>query len=297
MTDEKDSNFTPIRELIGTAYEQIESQYNNCEHTKGLSSGFYDLDNILSGFLPSDLIVVASRPSMGKTSFCYNIALESALKNKKNVLLFSTESSNEQVVSRLLCIEAEVDTMRLKTVHMQREDWERLTKAMESFAESNLCINTSARLSVLEVENECKKMIEEHGSLDLVIIDYLQLMDVEQGADRIWGMTEIARKLKILARELNIPIVVSSQISRAVETRTNKRPTLIDLSESGAIEQVADIIVFIYRKEYYEPDNFNIKGLAELIIAKHRSGPTDTIELLFRNNITKFKNKTISSVF
>ena len=281
-----------IKNIVVKSYEQIEKRYNNRDDLTGVPSGFYDLDNLTAGFQPSDLIIIAARPSMGKTSFCLNIAQEVGIRRKMPVAIFSLEMSKEQLVQRMLCSEAEIDSNRLRTGHMQSEDWNKLAKAMGLLAEAPIFIDDSPGASVLELRAKCRRLCIEQGELGLVIVDYLQLMEGDRAGrqDRVQVISGVSRGLKNLARELKAPIIALSQLSRAVESRTSKKPMLSDLRESGSIEQDADIVMFIYREEYYDPESVDKKGKAEIIISKQRSGPVGSIELLFQNNITKFKN-------
>ncbi|MDD3014453.1 MAG: replicative DNA helicase [Candidatus Gastranaerophilales bacterium] len=283
-----------IKEIVVQSYEQIETRYNNRDEIIGVPSGFYDLDNMTAGFQPSDLIIVAARPSMGKTAFCLNIAQEVAIRRKKPVAVFSLEMSKEQLVQRMLCSEAEIDSNRLRTGHMQTEDWSKLTTAMGLLGEAPIFIDDSAGIGVMEVRAKCRRLRMEHKDLSLIIIDYLQLMEGTGSGrlDRVHEISAISRGLKNLARELKVPIIALSQLSRAVESRTIKKPMLSDLRESGSIEQDADIVMFIYREDYYDPENADKKGKAEIIISKQRNGPVGSVELLFQSNITKFKNQT-----
>lgn len=280
-----------VKDLVFESYEQIEFRYNNRDKLTGLSTGFYDLDENTAGLQKSDLIILAARPSMGKTAFCLNIAQNVAIIEKKPVAIFSLEMSKNQLVQRLLCSQAEIDSNRLRTGHMHTEDWSKLSNAMSEIAEAKIFIDDAPGATIMDVRAKCRRLALEHGEVGLVVIDYLQLMEGSgKTNDRVQEISKISRGLKSIARELNAPVIALSQLSRAVEARTNKRPMLSDLRESGAIEQDADIVMFIYRDEYYEPDNTENKGKAEIIIAKQRNGPVGTTELLFHNNIVKFKN-------
>lgn len=283
-----------IKDIVAKSYDMIESRYNNRDELIGVPSGFYDLDNMTAGFQKSDLIILAARPSMGKTAFCLNMALEASIKNKIPVAIFSLEMSKEQLAQRMLCSEAEIDSNRLRTGHMQADDWGKLTDAMGNLAEAPIFIDDAPGASVMEIRAKCRRLCMEHGNLGMVIIDYLQLMEGKSSGriDRVQEISAISRGLKNLARELKVPIIALSQLSRAVEARQVKKPMLSDLRESGSIEQDADIVMFIYREDYYEPDNAEKKGKAEIIVAKQRNGPVGSVELLFQSNITKFKNPT-----
>ena len=287
-----------ITNLVYKTYEEIEYRYNHRDELTGTSSGFYDLDEMTSGLQKSDLIILAARPSMGKTAFALNIAQNAALRDNKPVAIFSLEMPKEQLVKRMLCSEAEVDTQRLSSGNMQPKDWEKLTEAMNYFTDAPIYIDDAAGASVMDIRAKCRRLAMEEKQLGLIVIDYLQLMeDNSKGDDRNQQISAISRGLKTLARELQVPIIALSQLSRAVEQRKDRRPMLSDLRESGAIEQDADVVMFIYRDEYYEKDNPENKGKAEIIIAKHRNGPVGSFDLLFQANITKFKNPARTATF
>lgn len=287
-----------VKDLVVTGYEQIEARYNNRNELSGVPTGFYDLDNQTSGLNKSDLIILAARPAMGKTSFALNIALNVALKKKVPVAIFSLEMSKEQLVQRLLCAHAEIDASRLRSGHMQSEDWSALTRAMGELADAPIFIDDAPAVTVMDIRAKCRRLCMEHGDLGLIAIDYLQLMEGSSKGrmDRVQEISGISRGLKQLARELRAPVIALSQLSRAVEGRQSKKPMLSDLRESGSIEQDADIVMFIYRDDYYNPENLESKGKAEIIVAKQRNGPTGSVNLLFQSNITKFKNPTTKVV-
>ena len=292
------SDLVAIKDLVLTSFEQIEYRYNHRDELTGTSSGFYDLDEMTSGLQKSDLIILAARPSMGKTAFALNIAQNAALRDNKPVAIFSLEMPKEQLVKRMLCSEAEVDTQRLSSGTLQPKDWEKLTEAMNYFTDAPIYIDDAAGASVMDIRAKCRRLAMEEKQLGLIVIDYLQLMeDNSKGDDRNQQISAISRGLKTLARELQVPIIALSQLSRAVEQRKDRRPMLSDLRESGAIEQDADVVMFIYRDEYYEKDNPENKGKAEIIIAKHRNGPVGSFDLLFQANITKFKNPARTATF
>ena len=294
-----------IKDLVYDTYAKIEERYNNKDTLTGVPTAFYDLDTITNGLQKSDLIILAARPAMGKTSFALNIAQNVALKANVPVAIFSLEMSKEQLVQRLLCSEAEVDTQRLKTGNMQSKDWEKLAVAMDKFSQAPIYIDDTAGVTITDLRAKCRRLAMAEKKLGLIVIDYLQLIEGTGREDRMQQISSISRGLKILAKELNVPIIALSQLSRAVEGRTDKRPMLSDLRESGSIEQDADIVVFIYRDEYYRNTNDEEemsekaanKGEAEIIIAKHRNGPVGTVKLLFQSNITKFKNPIKTDVF
>ena len=295
----------PIQDLVYDSYAKIEERYNNKGTLTGTPTDYYDLDTMTNGLQKSDLIILAARPAMGKTSFALNIAQNVALKAKIPVAIFSLEMSKEQLVQRLLCAEAEVDTQRLKTGNMQAKDWEKLAVAMDKFSQAPIYIDDTAGVTITDLRAKCRRLAMTEKNLGLIVIDYLQLIEGTGREDRMQQISSISRGLKILAKELNVPIISLSQLSRAVESRTDKRPMLSDLRESGSIEQDADIVMFIYRDEYYknanededEAEKAANKGEAEIIIAKHRNGPVGTVKLLFQSNITKFKNPIKTDVF
>ena len=292
------SDLVSVKDLVLTSYEQISYRYEHRDELIGVPTGFYDMDALTSGLQKSDLIILAARPSMGKTAFALNIAQNVGLKARKPVAIFSLEMPKEQLVQRMLCSEAEVDTQKLKTGNMQAKDWEKLTTAMNLFADAPIFIDDCAGASVMDIRAKCRRLAMEQKELGLVVIDYLQLMEGSgNGDDRNQQISSISRGLKGLARELGVPVIALSQLSRAVEQRTDKKPMLSDLRESGAIEQDADIVMFIYRDEYYNKEDTENRGKAEVIIAKHRNGPVGTIDLLFQGSITKFKNITKTNVF
>jgi len=290
------------RSLINAGSEIITSGYDLCSSEESLEKAEkLDLDELTNGFQKSDLIILAARPAMGKTAFALNIAQNVALKYKKNVAIFSLEMSKEQLVQRLMCAEAEVESQRVKTGNMQAQDWEKLANAMNALSESSIWIDDTPGATLTDIRAKCRRLAMTQ-ELNLIVIDYLQLMETGgRDLERTQQISQISRGLKLLAKELNVPVIALSQLSRATEQRTDKRPQLSDLRDSGSIEQDADIVMFIYRGEYYaqkgqvEGDEAEelakSKGEAEVIIAKHRSGPTGTVELIFQKNITKFKNK------
>ena len=298
-------SMVPIKDLVYETYAKIEERYNNKGSLTGIATGFYDLDTMTNGLQKSDLIILAARPAMGKTAFALNIAQNVALRANVPVAIFSLEMSKDQLVQRLLCSEAEVDTQRLKTGNMQAKDWEKIAVAMNNLSEAKIYIDDTAGCTITDLRAKCRRLAMAEKNLGLIVIDYLQLIEGSGREDRMQQISSISRGLKILAKELNIPIIALSQLSRAVESRTDKRPMLSDLRESGSIEQDADIVTFIYRDEYYKNANDEEemsekaanKGEAEIIIAKHRNGPVGTVKLLFQGSITKFKNPIKTDVF
>lgn len=283
--------YVPIRQVVLNALERIEKASKNKGTVTGTPTGFIDLDYKLSGLQPSDLILVAARPSMGKTAFVLNIAQYVAFKKNRSVAIFSLEMSKEQLVNRLFSLESQVDAQALRTGNMKDSDWEKLIEGAGIIGQSKLIIDDTPGISVSELRSKCRKYKLEND-LDLIIIDYLQLMTGSVGRSsesRQQEISEISRSLKGLARELNVPVIALSQLSRAVESRPDKRPMLSDLRESGAIEQDADVVMFIYRDEYYNKDS-EYKKQAEIIIAKQRNGPVGTVHLAWLGEYTKFAN-------
>ncbi|MBD2020803.1 replicative DNA helicase [Leptolyngbya sp. FACHB-36] len=255
----------------------------------GLSCGFYDLDAMTQGFQKSDLIIVAGRPSMGKTSFTMNIARNVAAYHKLPVAIFSLEMSKEQLIQRLLASEVRIESGRLRSGRVSQQEWEPLGHAISTLSQLPLFIDDTPSIGITEMRSKARRLqAEQGGTLGLVLLDYLQLMD-GGGDNRVQELSKITRSLKGLARELNVPVVALSQLSRGVESRTNKRPMMSDLRESGSIEQDADLVMMLYRDEYYNPDTPD-RGIAELIISKHRNGPTGMVKLLFESQFTQFRN-------
>ena len=292
------TDLVPIQDLVVASYEQIEDRFNNKDDLVGVTTGFYDLNALTSGLQKSDLIILAARPSMGKTAFALNLAQNVALQGKKAVAIFSLEMPKQQLVKRMLCAEAEVDTQRITSGNIQPKDWEKLVEAMQRLSEAKIYIDDVPGVTATDIKAKCRRLMMEEKNLGLIVIDYLQLMEGGGNPnDRNQQISMISRALKGLARELDVPIIALSQLSRGVEQRPDKRPMLSDLRDSGAIEQDADIVMFIYRDEYYNKENVENKGKAEIIIAKHRNGPVGKIELLFQSNITKFKNPTKTTEF
>ncbi len=283
--------FYPVKEIVKESFNTIQRLYEKKELVTGIPSGFKELDQRTAGFQPSDLIIVAGRPSMGKTAFCLNIAQYAAIEKRIPVAIFSLEMSKEQLVIRMLCSEADVEGTRLRTGFLHESDWPKLTLAAGTLSDAPIFIDDTAALSVLELRAKARRLNAESG-LGMIIIDYLQLMKGRAKAEsRQQEISEISRSLKALAKELAIPVIAVSQLSRKTEERRDFRPQLSDLRESGAIEQDADLILFIYRDEVYNrsEDNPN-RGKAEIIIGKQRNGPTGKIELAFLDKITTFKD-------
>ena len=289
-------DYVPIKQVVLNALDKIEKASKSKGTVTGIPTGFIDLDYKLSGFQPSDFILIAARPSMGKTAFVLNIAQYMAFKKNKAVAIFSLEMSKEQLVNRLFSLESQVDAQSLRTGNMKDSDWEKLIEGAGIIGQSKLIIDDTPGISISELRSKCRKYKLEHG-LDIIIIDYLQLMTGSVGRSsesRQQEVSDISRQLKGLARELNVPVVSLSQLSRAVESRPDKRPMLSDLRESGAIEQDADMVCFIHRPEYYKiytsDDGTDLRGMAEIIIAKHRNGAVGDVRLRFIGQYTRFQN-------
>lgn len=283
------SDYVPIREIVMNAMNRIEIASKNNGVVTGIPTGFIDLDYRTAGMQPSDLILVAARPSMGKTAFVLNIAQYVAFKQRQTVAIFSLEMSKEQLVNRLFSLESKVDSQHIRTGNLSDSEWEKLIESAGIIGKSDLIIDDTPGIGISELRSKCRKYKLEHN-LKLVIIDYLQLMSGSGRTDsRQQEISDISRSLKALARELGVPVVALSQLSRAVEQRPDHRPMLSDLRESGAIEQDADVVMFIYRDDYYNKDT-DIKGVAEIIIAKQRNGPIGTVNLAWLPDYTKFAN-------
>ena len=286
-------DFTPIKSIVLDAFGKIEQLYESRGGITGLATGFKDLDRLTSGLQKSDLILVAARPSMGKTAFTLNIASNVAIREKKAVAFFSLEMSKEQLVQRMLCAEASIDSQKLRIGELEDDDWTKLINAADRLSGAPILIDDTAGISVLEMRSKARRLKVEHD-LSLIIIDYLQLMQGsggKGGENRQQEISEISRSLKGLARELGVPVVALSQLSRSVESRQVKKPMLSDLRESGSLEQDADIVAFLYREDYYNPDTEN-KNITEIIVAKHRNGPVDSVQLFFHKQFTRFADLT-----
>ena len=282
--------FVPIRQVVMNALKKIEAASKSTGRVTGVATGFYDLDFKTSGMQPADLVLIAARPSMGKTAFVLNIAQHVAFRLNETVAIFSLEMSKEQLVNRMFSLESNVDAQNLRNGTLSDAEWEKLIESAGVIGKSNLIIDDTAGISISELRSKCRKFKLEHN-LKMIIIDYLQLMSGSgRSESRQQEISEISRSLKSLARELNVPVLALSQLSRAVEQRPDKRPMMSDLRESGAIEQDADVIMFIYRDDYYNKDSEK-KGISEIIIGKQRNGPIGTVELVWLPEYTKFANK------
>ena len=290
MQSKNQKGYTPIKDVLIETFAELEKLYNQKQHITGIPTGFADLDYKTAGLHGSDLILVAARPAMGKSAFALNIAANAALRAKVPVAIFSLEMSKEQMVNRILCSEAMVDSNKVRTGKLDEQDWGKLAATLGPLSESEIYIDDTPGISVMEIRAKCRKLKLEKN-IGLVVIDYLQLI---QGTNKRVGsreqeISEISRSLKILAKEIDVPVIALSQLSRAPEQRPDHRPMLSDLRESGAIEQDADIVMFLYRDDYYNEDSEK-KNIAEVILAKHRAGSTGTVELLWLGNYTKFVN-------
>jgi len=282
------NDFHTAKDIALETFESIEqrSKTKN-DGCTGIPSGFIDLDRMTSGFQNSDLIIVAARPSVGKTAFALNIAQNAGIRQKRNVALFSLEMSAKQLVTRMYSAEQNIDATRLRTGFLETDDWNRLTIAVGSIAQSNIFIDDTAFLTVYDIARKCRRLKKTEG-LDLIVIDYLQLIaGRKKSENRQQEVSEISRSLKRLAKELDVPVIALSQLSRGVEQRQDKRPMMSDLRESGSIEQDADIVAFLYRDDYYDKESEK-KNIIEIIIAKQRNGPVGTVELIFLKNFNKF---------
>lgn len=282
-------DFAPVGVVVEETLDKITKLYENKAGITGLPTGFRDLDRLTSGLQPSDLILVAARPSMGKTAFTLNIAQNVGVKQHKTVAFFSLEMSQEQLVQRLLCQIAHIDSQKLRTGQLNSDDeWTKLTDACDKLYQAPIYIDDTPGISVTEMRSKARRLNAEHG-LDLIIVDYLQLMQGRSSESRQQEISEISRSLKALARELKVPLIALSQLSRSVESRQDKRPMLSDLRESGALEQDADIVSFLYREDYYDKETEN-QHITEIILAKHRNGPVGSVKLYFKGEYTLFLN-------
>jgi len=283
----QNKDFTPLKDVLLENLNLIDKAANMDGGITGVASGFTDLDEKTSGFQRSDLIVLAARPAMGKTAFALNIAQQAATRANAKVIIFSMEMSKEQLGQRLLAVESRIELQRLKTGKLDQQHWIQIQEAMDQLSPADIFIDDTPGISILEIKNKCRRLKAEKG-LDLILVDYLQLMNYDgKSESRQQEITALSRAFKQLAREMDCPVIVLSQLSRAPEQRTEKRPILSDLRESGAIEQDADIVLFLYRDEYYNPDTED-KNICEVLVSKHRSGPTGTVKLAWLDKYTKF---------
>ena len=280
----------PIKQALSEYYDRVDYLARHRDETIGVPTGFIDLDRVLGGMQPSDLLIIAGRPGQGKSGFCISAAKNASQLHKKHVALFSLEMSNEQLVQRLVAQETGIDSQRLRLGDIRDEEWPLFTQAVSALGETHIYLDDTPAITPLQLRTKCRRLHMEVG-LDLIIVDYLQLMTGDTRMDnRVQEVSYISRNLKVLARELKVPVLAAAQLSRAVEQRSDKRPVLSDLRESGSLEQDADVVLFIYRPDQYEADTLK-QNIAEIIVSKHRNGPTHPgIELVFRKELAKFEN-------
>ena len=292
-TRKASQDFQPIKEIIFSTLDKIDEMHKSKGGITGISTGFANLDKLTGGFQRSDLILIAARPSMGKTAFVLNVAQHMATRDRKSVVIFSLEMPKEQLAMRMMCAEGMIDSQHLRTGAMSSDEWKNLVDAADRLSGSPMYIDDTANVTAIELRNKARRISKEFG-LDCIIIDYLQLMDGGAHSridNRQQQISDISRSLKGLARELRVPVIALSQLSRGPESRTNRRPMLSDLRESGSLEQDADLVAFLYRDDYYNPESEK-KNITELLIAKNRNGPTETVELYFHKNFTRFTDYT-----
>lgn len=288
--DKARKNYSSIKELLTRAIDRIDELFRRDSPITGISTGFDDFDERTAGLQPSDLVIIAGRPSMGKTAFAINIAEHAAIKNKLSVAVFSMEMPSEQLAMRILGSLSRINQQKIRTGRLNDDDWPRLTSTIAMMQDIKLYIDDTPALTPAELRSRSRRIVREKGGLDMIIVDYLQLMQIPGTVEnRATEISEISRSLKAMAKELKVPVVALSQLNRSLESRTDKRPVMSDLRESGAIEQDADLIVFIYRDEVYHEDSPH-KGLAEIIISKQRNGPIGTVKLTFLGQYTRFEN-------
>lgn len=289
--------FTGMKEAVKETFRILRDRYTNRGTPTGLPTGYFDFDATTLGLQPSDLIIVAGRPAMGKTSFAMNIVEHASCAMKRPVAVFSMEMSTNQLTQRLVASLGRIDSTRLRSGHLEDEDWSKLTVALQQLQEAKIFIDDTPALSPTELRARCRRLAREQHGLGLIVIDYLQLMQVPGNKEnRATEISEISRSLKALAKELHVPVIALSQLNRSLESRADKRPVMADLRESGAIEQDADMIVFLYRDEYYHPESGE-KGVAEVIIGKHRHGPTGMVKLAFEGRYVRFSNLAYGAAF
>ena len=280
------SDFESLSDVLERGFLEIERLFNNKGQITGVPSGFTDLDAKTSGFQKGDMVLIAARPSMGKTTFALNIAENAALREGKSVVIFSLEMPKEQLAYKLLCSEANVDMLKLRTGNLDDKDWENIARATGPLSKAKIYIDDTAGVTVMEMRSKCRRLKMEYG-IDLILIDYLQLMSGSSSENRQQEVSEISRSIKALAKEMECPVIALSQLSRAPEQRADHRPMLSDLRESGSIEQDADLVMFLYRDEYYNKETED-KNMAECIVAKHRNGPVGTVKMAFLGALSKF---------
>lgn len=285
------SEYAHIKDVLLENINIIDKMAQMEGNLTGITTGFQDLDQLTSGLHRSDLIILAARPAMGKTAFALSVAQQAAIKGNASVMIFSMEMSKEQLGQRLLSMESRIDMQNLKTGKLERKDWDQINMALDALSKARIHIDDTPGISIMEMKNKCRRLKAEQG-LDLIVVDYLQLMNMEgKNESRVQEISALSRNLKLLARELDCPVIVLSQLSRAPEQRPNHRPMLSDLRESGSIEQDADIVIFLYRDEYYNEDT-EFPGECEVIVAKHRSGPTGTVPVTWLGKYTRFADKS-----
>ena len=287
-------DFESISAVLERGFEEIERLYKNQGVTTGVGSGFKDLDDKTSGFQSGDMVLIAARPSMGKTTFALNIAEHAALKEGKSVVIFSLEMSKEQLAYKLLCSQASVDMLSLRTGQLEDKDWENIARAAGPLSSAKIYIDDTAGVSIMEMRSKCRKLKAEHG-VDMILIDYLQLMSGSGEESRQQEVSEISRNIKAIAKEMKCPVIALSQLSRAPEQRADHRPMLSDLRESGSIEQDADLVMFLYRDEYYNKET-DEKNIAECIVSKQRNGPVGTVKLAWLGQYSRFGNLDLSDI-
>ena len=291
IQNKNQKSYTPIKDVLIESFTKLEELYNQKSKITGVPTGFVDLDDKTAGLHGSDLILIAARPAMGKTAFALNIAANAAIRSNTPVAIFNLEMSKDQLVNRILCIEAMVDSNKIMTGKLEEDDWSKLASVVGPISDSGIYIDDTPGISIMEIRTKCRKLKMEKN-IGLIVIDYIQLIqgsNNRKNGSREQEIAEISRSLKILAKELNVPVIALSQLSRAVEQRPDHRPMLSDLRESGSIEQDADIVMFLYRDDYYNPDSEK-KNIAEVIIAKHRGGSTCSVDLRWFGSYTKFTN-------
>jgi replicative DNA helicase len=279
----------PIKEVLSEYYDRIDYLARHRDESLGVPTGFIDLDRLLGGMQPSDLLIIAGRPGQGKSGFCLSVAKNASQLHKKHVAVFSLEMSNEQLVQRIVAQETAINSQRLRLGDVRDDEWPLFTQAVSVLSETNIFLDDTPAITPLQLRTKCRRLHMEVG-LDLIIVDYLQLMTGDTRMEnRVQEVSYISRNLKVLARELHVPVLAAAQLSRAVEQRSDKRPILSDLRESGSLEQDSDVVLFIYRPDQYETDTLK-ENIAEIILAKHRNGPVGSVELVFRKDLAKFEN-------
>ncbi|MEE1131262.1 MAG: replicative DNA helicase [Caryophanon sp.] len=291
------SDFRHIKDVLVNTFDNIEQMQHRTGDVTGIPTGFTALDKLTAGFQRNDLIIVAARPSVGKTAFALNVAQNVAVRADENVAIFSLEMGAEQLIMRMLCAEGNIDAQNLRTGSLTPEDWNKLMIAMGTLSDAGIFIDDTPGIRISEIRAKCRRLANEQGGLGMILIDYLQLIqgNGKSGESRQQEVSEISRSLKALARELKVPVIALSQLSRGVEQRQDKRPMMSDLRESGSIEQDADIVAFLYREDYYDKSDEAEQGVIEIIVAKQRNGPTDTVKLMFKKEYNKFINMDYSA--